>query len=649
MTGTVRPWWNRFQEIVTAVEPAISSDTAATLLSALGLQGSVGAVHRVSRVVVALWLICANRGLLGDSPTIAQALRLVVPPQCQASVPDLNLADGAAALTLAHEHSLVDMLPYMLDVHGEGTRLSVMKDPSNRHHRTARKRAGSYLTPSDAVSYMVGRVLPARCTGSESLLDPACGTGVFLQASLRLLSERGFKGSSGISALFGIDVSPAAVDACRAVLLAEGLRIEKGADPRVLWAELGRQLAVGDSLNLVSAAAGQHGPLWESEQWPAGWPSSFTALVGNPPYAPLGPRADLHQLGQTFATMRKATRATNAYLPFAEMMWLLLSDEGQACMVVPMSIAYSSTEAMRSLRAAMSNAEGAWEFAFFDRTPDALFGDDVKQRVAIVSFRRQTVKEVRTGPVLRWTSRTRSRLFDDTKSVSLGRVDMRGGVPKIGCELERSAYQAIRALPRRLQDETALRRMALDEAKSSERSVLVAGTAYNWLTAYRSTEWARDVASPSSSPLTLLACTSNRLADATYALTSSKLTYWLWRADGDCFHVPLAFLAELPALSLMTEERIGDLATVGKQLWLKAGQTPIRSVNRGNATVTFSPWTQWNLVKTIDELLVDGLGLPPGLESVLADLVERNIVVDPSDQVRVGRGNRPHERRNVWQ
>jgi len=70
-------------------------------------------------------------------------------------------------------------------------------------------------------------------------------------------------------------------------------------------------------------------------------------------------------------------------------------------------------------------------------------------------------------------------------------------------------------------------------------------------------------------------------------------------------------------------------------------------VNRGRTTVTFSPWALWDLVQTIDALLIDALGLPAGLDAILADLVERNVVVDPSDRSRVAKGNRMHEWRSA--
>lgn len=651
MTGMVRPWRRRFQEIVAAVEPLVSPELAAELSSALGLPATCNgssSPHRVARVAVSLWLVCANRRLICYEGSVGDALRLFVEPAAEAFVPNITLPDRTA-LALAHDDSLLDMLPYMLDVHGEGTRLSVMRDPSDGRHRFARKQAGSYLTPSDVAAYMVSRVLPSDPGARDpaTLIDPACGTGVFLRAGLRALSARGYPASTSATCLFGVDTCAEAVDACRVVLLNEALRLEDCADSKTLWAQFGRQLVVRDSLRMVDAAANEAGSPWPGQSWPAGWPLEFSALVGNPPYAPLGAREDLTVLARTFSSLRSATPATNAYLAFMEMMWLLVAGTGRSCLVVPMSVAYSTTRAARLLRDAMTEVDGAWDLAFFDRTPDALFGDDVKQRNAIVLLQRGAKRELRTGPVLRWTSRTRSGLFDRIPSVSLGDASITDGVPKLGTQLERVAYDTLRRLPRCQPDETVFRRVTLGDANPNSDSVFVAGTAYNWLSVYRSIEWARDLETPSSSPLTAFVCSSSQLADATYAVASSKLAYWLWRVESDCFHVPTAFLRSLPAPSWLRGFAVEELARVGRELWSSIRNTPVRSVNRGRTTVTFSPWALWDLVQTIDALLIDALGLPAGLDAILAALVERNVVVDPSDRSRVAKGNRMHEWRSA--
>jgi hypothetical protein len=333
-------------------------------------------------------------------------------------------------------------------------------------------------------------------------------------------------------------------------------------------------------------------------------------------------------------------------MAFMEMMWLLVGEGGRSCLVVPMSVAYSTTSAALLLRSAMDGANGAWDLAFFDRTPDALFGDDVKQRNAIVLLHRGAKRDLRTGPVLRWTSRTRSRLFDHIPSVSLGDASMAEGVPKLGTELERVAYDAIRRASQRQPKDTVFRRVALGDAGQNLDSVFVAGTAYNWLSVYRSIEWAQDLESPSASPLTALVCSSSQLADATYAMTSSKLAYWLWRVESDCFHVPTAFLRALPAPSWLGRSAVEELAKAGRELWTGVRSSPVRSVNRGRSTLTFSPWPLWDIVQTIDALLIEALGLPGGLDSVLADLVEQNVVVDSTDRSRVARGNRMREWRS---
>jgi predicted RNA methylase len=82
----------------------------------------------------------------------------------------------------------------------------------------SRKRAGVYYTPPPLVRLLVEQALPARADTPSALnrhdsppnvLDPACGCGAFLVATLERL------GADSLEHVYGIDIDPVAAELCR--------------------------------------------------------------------------------------------------------------------------------------------------------------------------------------------------------------------------------------------------------------------------------------------------------------------------------------------------------------------------------------------------------------------------------------------------
>ncbi len=532
---------------------------------------------------------------------------------------------------------VAELLPYILDRHGPGTRKSVLRDPSDAVSRRAKKESGVFYTPSDLADYMVSI---ADAGPDARTIDPACGTGVFLLSMLRRRASAADP-SLVLSRLYGVDTDPFAVQASAFVLAAECLRLRPQDAAVLFWRTARRNLAVADALLLPSLRRALRG---DQVQSPATLSAAqvtldvmhkrggaaltgplssalaegFESVVANPPYAPLGVRDDFELLGQDFVTLTAPmpTRATNAFMPFVELMWAIASDQSRSCMVVPMSLAYSSDARIRRLREAIQSGPGEWTFRFFDRTPDAIFGDDVKQRVAIVS--RDSLRRaptIRTSGLRRWSSRERPQLFSQmAEPVEINHLGIADGIPKLGTRQEAAWYSTLRT---RTRDLTQLPRAATQDADSS--TVAIGRTAYNWVVLYRDLPDRGQATS-----CEYLRTMSPQVADWLYAVLASRLTYWLWRVEGDGFHVPMSFIEHLP-YEWTDSDTDTSLASAGRRLWREALAFPVRSVNAGRTTTSYRT-TDLPSLNVIDSLLVNKLGLPNEAATWVADYAHRTKV-----------------------
>jgi hypothetical protein len=281
-----------------------------------------------------------------------------------------------ALLSVPLDHDFWDLFPYILEEHGPGSRASVMRDPSTATARAAKRKEGVFYTPSDVADFMVQHLLNAS-PGTDvkaRWLDPAAGTGVFLLAVCRTAAKR-FTHPGGFDCLdyvtnhlFGCDISPHALDAAAFVLLRESLADarQRGLAPWAAWHAIRLNLTEVDSMTIAAvdtkprrvAPAGAKLETKRRLTEPTnGWieaadlsvaevpqpqrpdldlsgtssvplsalfpeaSGGFDALVGNPPYAPVGPRPDYRSLASDYTCLARGRAATreNCYPLFIEM------------------------------------------------------------------------------------------------------------------------------------------------------------------------------------------------------------------------------------------------------------------------------------------------------------------------------------------
>jgi len=597
----------------------------------------------------------------GNSTDTSAWLSAQVPVEC--------LWEGEQLLsTVQLDQEFHALLPYLLEEHGPGSRASVMKDPTTASARAAKREAGVFYTPADVADYMVGHArklylgdfLTAKC------LDPACGTGVFFLAMLRaaMLTSGGGNDFSRLdyitSCLHGTDVSGHALDAAAFVLLNECLPELHARDvcPANAWKMIRRNLVETDALCVDAAGHDNARPATEFFQNPT--PSlanlfpqakdGFNLLVGNPPYAALGEREDFATLASRFASLHgvKAAPRLNLFPLFVEMMWRFTKPGcNAASLVTPLSLAFHGGSQFENCRHAMSWSGGLWQFAFFDREPHALFGEEVKTRNAILfrhenpdTPRRGQAANIETGPLRKWTSRTRTRLFESIQFTTVDSVEITAGIPKLDGTVQSEAFMALRRRFERLPS-LAIRIVTCDPADAlageSAPHVFVGGTAYNFLNVYRPAMLLPEEREMtlSESPVHRLEFKSEPEARVAFAILSSRLSFWLWHVLGDGFHVAGWLFNEIPfGRNSFAASDFESLATLGDALWQKLQGHRFTSLNARRLTVGFRPLACHQERDEIDAVLVRAAGLVDGFAAELRTFVQRNAVVDSDDKRR---------------
>jgi Type I restriction-modification system methyltransferase subunit len=482
-----------------------------------------------------------------------------------------------------------DLLPYIIDAHGPGSRLSVRKAPETSHSRAKKKSAGVFYTPADVAEYMANTVLAA-LIGREppTILDPAVGTGVFLRAALSHL--RGLYHHVSLfdlasKHLYGADIDPFALNGAAFVLLHDVMNhLPADVTPARAWAILRSNLVRVDSLYLdkEDGSLGLHFPALAD---------GADVVIGNPPYAPIGDRDDLGQLAKRFKTVAAHQRSTADLYPiFVEQMVRLARSDGSGAMVVPLSLACNSGKQFRACRAVIEETPGVWKLAFFDREPHALFGEDVKTRNTIV-FRNNSPEgehQLMTGPLRRWRGIDRHILLSSIDFTDISGFSIASGVPKIRGVSQAQALQA-------MSGKTTLGSLLINSGKTElsqlpnahRTEVLVGPTAYNFLNIARSTVLPLSPGEElSQNALHRLMALDDEMACVVYALLSTDFAFWWWYVHGDGFHVNLSHLLNLPVGNL-GEATVSELADVGRNLWAEARRTPIKSSNKARVTFSF--------------------------------------------------------------
>jgi len=580
-----------------------------------GPRTSLEASSRGAWCLIAQWLLGVVLEEVASNATLAEAHRWFVGEADDLpsiDIPRVEPARHGLAWTTRSEP--FGLLPYLLDPAAPATRRDVLKGLAAVGERSGRKSLGVYFTPQDAAHFMVQGI--GEHQPPSRVLDPAVGSGVFLRAVVAEFPT---------AEVFGIDINPSAAEMATFTLMSVCRSNESAWHE---WHRLRLRLATGDTLTLQPAASllpfDASAPIksgeetssmlgavrsWRlAEAFPA-LADGVDAIVQNPPYSACPPERRQAVVSRWGAVPR------NVYPLFLRTALEQLTPSGRMAAVVPASVLASSAKSVLEARIALLNAKADIEILSFDRAPDGLFGDDVKTRCSIVFCDRRRPARLRVSRLIRITSGARSAALRRNVGVEVPMVELAEDHPaRPGSSEELILLCALRKSPRRLaQNVLATRSVELGaiQTHATDAEVLLGPTAYNWLNVQRHSDAAQAAGHDSGNVFLGLTCADAAIADAVYAVLSSRVSLWAWRTFGDGFHVSRWLLDQLPGLP-EDRQTVARLSELGAKLWIECRERPVTSLNGGRTTAAFPPnglAPAERLLSKVDRLVLDGLKL----------------------------------------
>ena len=465
---------------------------------------------------------------------------------------------------------------------------SVKKNRGVRSSNSKKKGLGIYYTPDDVVSFMSSRCLQfmTNIKAFPSIIDCSVGSGIFMLKCIEYLDKL-YNDSHDLDkslqilnrCIWGIDISTAAIDCCKAVFSQYYIDHYDNACPKMLCKilrDINKSFFVGDATKLQDVIEANN------------MPKQFDCIIGNPPYVTIN-------------------RSSNLFISFVDNIINHSSDLSISALVLPLSVCFSKGSGFIELRNQIQNDSASWDFLNYDRSPDSLFGDQIRTRNTIL-FRRANgdSKVINTTTLQRWTSENRHLLFDDIELCNISDINISEIVPKISGADATSVYEKLHNGNGSIHD-------LLSPYQDAGTLLVINGTAYNWLYAYDHFPPSTDKNGNlyySGSAKTFFAA-DEKTRDFCIALLSNRIAYWYWIAVGDGFHVNTSFLTDFRvSKEQFSSNQYDRLCCLGREYSKRIKQFPTVSYNAGKTIVNYSYWEAMDIIKQIEEIIISGIELP---------------------------------------
>lgn len=300
---------------------------------------------------------------------------------------------------------------------------------------------GQYYTPTNLVDLILSEKLPADSTKWDSrVLDPSCGSGIFLVESYKRLIRNwknahhtdsiDFQTLQSIlcNSIYGIDIDATALSVAAFSLY---LTLINELDPRTLWADDAYKLPC--LIHIDDTEGDVKGNLWCADSIAADLTAMLPEMdlvVGNPPY---GTRHDQQSIKDY---CRRQGFATEMSLPFIHKVTTVCPN-GEIALVVNMKILTNSNGTYATFRRWLLNEayiEKIYNFSIFRNAPSNFGGSlfsSASTPVAVLFYR--AIRPVQPSQsITYWAPRTyvKSSLLYD---IVLDSCDVKY-LPRVLCE-----------------------------------------------------------------------------------------------------------------------------------------------------------------------------------------------------------------------
>ena len=618
-------------------------------------------IELMANAALSTWLMAVSTGNLSTKSTLYDSLIWFVDSENELNyyaLKDwLSTVDITPLQELRYDNGFLDLYPYILELFETNNELFLKGS-----QRLKKRRYGIFYTPSDVAHYMVKNIMNhgGYDIAPSTWIDPACGTGIFLRAIIEYHLDRKIVSKDFFSLInffmnyiYGIDISKSAVQSSTFTILTYFLSKtnDKLQRPWVYWQKIRGNIVTFDSTKIESNIEYANNNSFRKERMKAKYDfllydkrnlalnpkglhsikdifpeikDGFTYLVTNPPYSKI-------DSVQTTVWGDKNNSVISSHYPlfldFIKMMWKFCNPNKRACsMVVPLSITYNSEKPFINIRKEILKIKGDWYFANFDRTPDSLFGDDVKTRNTIIFHfcnkqNKEDVLSVYTTSLLRWNSRKRARLFENINFTKLKNYEISQYIPKIGNELERDVfYTLLKNFKPHIKIDFS------KEGKKKKYHLYSGKTAYNWLPIYLVNPYSKFQPPTRHSTLEVMNFREEEEALLIFGLLSSRISYWLWRIMGDGFHLTKRFISQLPINVYFSPKEKDAIINSAVELWNIISKRPIVTKNSGVISISYYPYSAEKQIDDIDKIILNHFGFSQTHVLYFKNFV-RNIII----------------------
>ncbi|MGI6523778.1 MAG: Eco57I restriction-modification methylase domain-containing protein [Bdellovibrionota bacterium] len=209
---------------------------------------------------------------------------------------------------------------------------------------TESKKGGVFYTPLPVVRHIIHNTITSDT--NKEILDPACGSGIFLLEALDFLfsksSNKTFDKKVTLlqNLIFGVDKERATVEICKILLLCK--LFEEGSCANLPFIDLSKNIVCGNSLLSPEDDFSLSHELPDALSWEASFPAimqqgGFYYIIGNPPYG-LKRNEQLSE-HENSCLLRKYNTASsgkiNKYIAFMLRSYDLLRSGGTLSFIVP--------------------------------------------------------------------------------------------------------------------------------------------------------------------------------------------------------------------------------------------------------------------------------------------------------------------------